>query len=277
MYKGRSENILGDEDNLQLEVIKKGLGSSFFAKNVIFHESLKSTNTLAKDLAKQGCPEGTVVLTEEQTQGRGRRGKTWLSPRRENLLFSVVLRPTMDPERVFVLTMILALAAVDGVNAVSGLTPGIKWPNDLYLQEKKLAGILTEFSTRDRWVEYVVLGLGLNVNWNPAEGDENANPATSLLAASGRPTDRNELLVHILGFLERHYRDAQSGKMDSYHKRWNELSMILGREIAVEGEQEKIYGKAVRIDELGALIMEDEKGRQQRIITGDVSVRLVAP
>ncbi|MCJ7594545.1 MAG: biotin--[acetyl-CoA-carboxylase] ligase [Desulfobacterales bacterium] len=275
MSKEDKEKILGDdEDHLQPEVVKKGLGSSVFAKNVIYHESLESTNTLAKDLAIQGCPEGTVVLTEEQTQGRGRRGRTWLSPGRENLLFSVVLRPTMDPERVFVLTMILALAAVDGVNAVCGLTPGIKWPNDLYLKGKKLAGILTEFSTKGGCVDYVVLGLGLNANWNPAGQEGISNPATSLLAASGRRTDRNELLIRILGFLDVYYRDVLSGRIDSFHRRWNDLSMILGREIAVESEGERIYGRAVRIDEVGALIIEDKGRRERRIINGEVSVRL---
>lgn len=274
MSKEDKEKMLGDGDHLQPEVVRKGLGSSVFAKNVIYHESLKSTNTLAKDLAIQGCPEGTVVLTEEQTQGRGRRGRTWLSPGRENLLFSVVLRPAMGPERVFVLTMIMALAAVDGVNAVCGLTAGIKWPNDLYLQGKKLGGILTEFSTRERSVDYVVLGLGLNANWNPAGEEQISNPATSLLAASGRRTDRNELLIRILGFLDLYYRDVLSGRIDSFYRRWNDLSMILGREIAVESEGERITGRAVRIDEVGALIIEERGGRERRIMNGEVSVRL---
>ncbi|MFH1953933.1 MAG: biotin--[acetyl-CoA-carboxylase] ligase [Pseudomonadota bacterium] len=264
-------------DELRLDLIQKELAESIFGRKILYHESLDSTNTLAKELAAQGAPEGTLVLADEQRAGRGRRGRAWLSPPGANLLFSVILRPDMNPERVFVLTMILALAAADGVEAVSGQGPVIKWPNDLYLQEKKLAGILTEFSLRKRSIEYVVLGLGLNVNWNPAEGDEIANPATSLLAASGHHTDRNELLVRILGFLERYYRDVLSGRMDSYHKRWNDLSLILGREIAVESEKEKIYGRAIRIDEVGALIMEDEKGRQHRIISGEVSVRLKEP
>jgi len=229
---------------------------------------------MAKGLAHEGCPEGTVVLTEEQTQGRGRRGRSWLSPGRENLLFSVVLRPAMDPEKVFVLTMILALAAVDGVQAVCGLTPGIKWPNDLYLGGKKLGGILTEFSTKGRSVDYVVLGLGLNVNWNPPGEEGISNPATSLLAASGRRTDRCELLIRILGYLDAYYGRVLSGRMDSFYRRWNDLSMILGREIDVEWEGEMICGTAVRVDELGALILKDREGRERRIVNGEVSVKL---
>jgi BirA family biotin operon repressor/biotin-[acetyl-CoA-carboxylase] ligase len=274
MSRGGEEKIPQGEEPLRPEAVRKGLGSSIFSRKIVYHESLTSTNTMAKGLAHEGCPEGTVVLTEEQTQGRGRRGRSWLSPGRENLLFSVVLRPAMDPEKVFVLTMILALAAVDGVQAVCGLTPGIKWPNDLYLGGKKLGGILTEFSTKGRSVDYVVLGLGLNVNWNPPGEGGISNPATSLLAASGRRTDRCDLLIRILGYLDAYYGRALSGRMDSFYRRWNDLSMILGREIGVEWEGEMICGTAVRVDELGALILKDREGRERRIVNGEVSVRL---
>lgn len=262
----------GQCDVLQPDVIRKKLGQSVFAANIIFHETLSSTNTLAKNLGARGAPEGTLVLTEKQTAGRGRMGRRWLSPANANLLFSVLLRPVLEAEQVFSLTMVFALAIIDGLKKISGVSPVIKWPNDLYLAGGKLAGILTEFSVVGRSVEYVVFGLGLNVNWNPAEKEGTGYPATSILAEAGKRVSRTDLLVEILKRFEAYSGEAVSGRLGGFYKRWNERSMLLGKGVEIETANGRISGKASRIDRKGAIIILDEHGHEQRVLSGDVSV-----
>jgi BirA family biotin operon repressor/biotin-[acetyl-CoA-carboxylase] ligase len=231
---------------------------------------MDSTNNLAKELAEQRAPEGTLVITEEQTGGRGRRGRSWFSPAGANLLFSILLRPTMQADQVFALTMILALAALEAVKAMSGLSLGIKWPNDLYRGMKKLAGILTEFSTKERRVEWVVLGLGMNVNWHPQDLSAHA---ASIFSETGIRASRNGLLVEILKRFGSNYRELLKGNIEPLYRRWNEACLLLGKPVEIESGMERMHGKALRIDRDGALIIETEDGHTERIVAGDVSLR----
>jgi BirA family biotin operon repressor/biotin-[acetyl-CoA-carboxylase] ligase len=260
-------------DPLQPELLKKNLSPSPFSSHIHYRSSMDSTNNFAKELAEKHAPDGTLVITEEQTGGRGRRGKSWSSPAGVNLLFSVLLRPTLQADRVFVLTMIMALAALDALKALSGLSAGIKWPNDLYGGMKKLAGILTEFSTKDRGVDWVVLGLGMNVNWHPQELSIHA---TSVFAETGVRVSRNRLLVGILERFEGHYRKVLSGNVEPFYERWNEACFILGKPVEIESGKERMRGTALRIDHDGALIIQTEHGLIQRVVAGDVSLRLEA-
>ncbi len=260
-------------DGLNPDAIKGGLGQSLFATHIVYLETVDSTNRLAKELASAGAAEGAIVIVEEQTAGRGRRGRSWVSPGRANLTFSILLRPTLVVDKVFSLTMILALACIEAVKKRTGLSCMIKWPNDLYVGGKKLAGILTEFAARDRRVEWVVLGLGLNVNWYPAEGETMSRLATSLQAEIGKRVSRNELLVEILVQFEAYYNDVLSGRIEKVYERWNDFSLVLGKQVVIESDQLKITGKALRIDQDGALIIEDGEGKEQKIIHGEVSLR----
>ncbi len=260
--------MTSNRDVLEPEFIKDRLGPSLFYGNIIYHESLDSTHRMAKELARQGAPEGTVVLAEKQTAGRGRRGRAWDSPARANLLFSLLLRPALPPHEVFALTMILALAACEAVREKTGLDVLIKWPNDLYVGRKKLAGILTEFALKGKGIDYVILGLGLNVNWNP-----NSSHSTALRTETGRTVSRNELLAGILQRFEAYYKDLSPGPRARYYEKWNALSLIPGNEVEIESGQERIQGKALRIDQEGALIIRDEEGRERKIRNGDVTVK----
>lgn len=269
------------------EVLRRALGQSIFGRNIVFHEVLGSTNTLAKKLGSAGAPEGTLVLTEEQTAGRGRLKRRWVSPKYSNLTFSVILRPPMQADQVFALTMVFALAAIDGMEEECCLNSNIKWPNDVYASGKKLGGILTEFSTRGKLVDYVVLGLGLNVNWNPGPAVSTLGettqfdeavllyPTTSILAETGIEVRRERLLTSILNRLERYYHQVVKGDLETFYDRWNRLSLLQGKEVAIDVMGEKISGRVTGVDETGALMIEDEKGLEQRIICGDVSVREV--
>ncbi len=260
-------------NRLRPSALRKRLGSSLFANNIIFHKTINSTNTLAKELAAHGAPEGTLVLAEEQTEGRGRINRVWLSPACENLYFTVVLRPCIQADQVFVLTMVLALAASDAMKKEIGIRSMIKWPNDLYVGRKKLGGILTEVSVREKAVEYVILGLGLNVNWNPQEGESMLYPATSIFAETGIRASRSDLLIKILKSYESSYSRVLSGQINDIYKRWNELSMIKGREVKIHSGQETVHGKVLRIDKNGALVILNDDGQEEKIHSGDVSVR----
>ena len=259
---------------LQPDFLKKHLAASLFASPIHYHASMDSTNALARTLAAHGAPEGTLVITEEQTTGRGRRGRSWVSPARANLLFSLLLRPPLEGERVFVLTMVLALAGLKAIKRVAGVNAMIKWPNDLYVGTRKLAGVLTEFSVREKKVDWAVLGMGMNVGWHPEVPQGSGAPATSLLEETGQPVSRNELLVEILKGFEALYRDVVRGSIKALYDEWNHKCLVLGKAVVIESDTERIEGRALRIDDCGALIIEDAKGDQRRIFTGDVSLRL---
>lgn len=272
-YIDDHKGVLIEEDSLRPEGLREALKSTIFSNNISLFESTDSTNGQAKDLCVQGAPEGTLVLAEQQTAGRGRRGRTWQSPGRVNLLLSIVLRPPIEPERAFVLTMILALAAGDGVSDICGLRPVIKWPNDLYVGGRKLAGILTEFSVKENRIEYMVLGMGLNVNWDPDENPDILNPATSLLRETGHRINREDLLVRIMKHFDESYKILLSGKIMGFYRKWNKRSMVLGQEVEVESDGKILQGTARKIDKKGALILRDSQGTDREILHGDVSLR----
>jgi BirA family biotin operon repressor/biotin-[acetyl-CoA-carboxylase] ligase len=165
------------------------------------------------------------------------------------------------------------LAALEAVKGATGLKPLIKWPNDLYVKRRKLAGILTEISLRQGGVEYVVLGLGLNVNWSPKEAEDIRTPATDIFAETGLKVSRNDLLIRILKSFEVYYQRVLSGDIRDFYRRWNEVSMLMGREVEIESGKETLSGRVLRIDYNGALIIEDDEGKERSIISGDVSVK----
>ena len=189
----RGYRLLAVPDKLLPEEVLQGLKARLFTGPVHYFETLNSTNDLAKELAAQGAPEGTVVVAEAQTRGRGRLGREWNSPPGVGLYVSLVLRPMLPPMELPQITLTTAVAVVRAVRRVTGLAPGIKWPNDLLLNGKKLGGILTEMETESDRIRHVVVGLGLNVN-NPAFPPEVAATATSLTLAVGRSFSRVLLL-----------------------------------------------------------------------------------
>jgi len=265
------------DEPIQPELLKKRLAHCLFSSHIHYYRSIHSTNAVAKDLAGRGAPEGTLVVTEEQTAGRGRRGKSWVSPAGANLLFTVLLRPAMEGDRVFVLTMVLALAGVQALKKVASVKTMIKWPNDLYVGTRKLAGVLTEFAVRGKQVDWAVLGMGMNVGWHPESPEQGGVPATSLLKEKGQRISRNELLGEILSKFDGLYREVAVGNMKALYEEWNRNCLVLGKAVVVASEKERIEGKALRIDDCGALILEDAQGNQRRILTGDVSLRLARP
>ncbi len=248
------------------------LEKSMFSRNIRIYKSLPSTNNTAKELYMQGAGDGTVILAEEQTAGRGRMDRKWLSPAYKNIIISILLKPKIKVEKIYTLTLALAIAGIDAIKGLNGLSPMIKWPNDIYLNNKKLAGILTEFRVRRNEPAYVILGMGLNVNWNPEKESGILFPSTSIFNETGRVTSRNELIARILRNFEDIYIDILNENLDEFYYRVNRLSILTHREVSVDTGCEKIKGKVLGIDKEGALILEGPDGNVKKILNGDVSI-----
>jgi BirA family biotin operon repressor/biotin-[acetyl-CoA-carboxylase] ligase len=230
---------------------------------------ITSTNDLAKRLAEHGCREGTALVADFQTNGRGRLGRRWEAPAGSSLLLSVVLRPALNQHAVQLLTMLFGLAVVDAVRQEAGLEVGVKWPNDILHGEAKLGGILAEASFRGARLEYCVVGLGLNVDLDPsALGVNLAMPGTSLRQAAGRPASRWSLLHHLLDSLDRRYAAAVGGW--SPRDEWEERLTTLGRVVTVTSCGQRKPGVAISVDPEGALIVRLEDGTTERVVAGDV-------
>jgi BirA family biotin operon repressor/biotin-[acetyl-CoA-carboxylase] ligase len=254
------------------EMLRERLPRSLFTRTVYYAPVLGSTNSRAKELAERGDAEGALVITERQTRGRGRLARQWHSPSGVNLLFSVLFRPPFSLDRVFSLTMLVAVSLVDAIREMTGLKTLIKWPNDIYCNGKKTAGILTEFSADTKAIEYVVVGTGLNVNWDLRDQPELQHSATSLMNEVGHPVSRVALLSYVLEELERNYELLLRGKDALIRDRWNRHSMVIGRDVLIDPEGEKKRATVTGIDRNGALLIEEEGGRASSIVCGDVRV-----
>ena len=263
---------------LNHNLIINALKQSMFSGKLMFYDRVESTNDLAKAMALEGAENGTVIIAEEQTSGRGRMGRKWLSPPSSNLLFSLLLRPDLYTEKVFTLTMLLALSTVEAVETQTGVNAMIKWPNDIYVQDRKLAGILTEFSVTGNRLNHVILGIGINVNWDPEEATDShmLYPATSLMREAGHTVSREFLLINILSAYETHYMDVSRNGPARVQELWNKRSMLTGRNVSVEiSNNEVINGTAIGIDEKGALLVSDINGQTHTILNGDVHIKNV--
>jgi BirA family biotin operon repressor/biotin-[acetyl-CoA-carboxylase] ligase len=238
-----------------------------------FHfQELDSTNLEARRQAEAGAPHGACLAAEHQSAGRGRLDRRWSAPKGTCLLFSLILRPQLRLDQVFGLTSLAALAVCRAVEGLSDLKPLIKWPNDVFLDGKKLAGVLTEFTSRAEELEFVVVGVGLNVNLTQGQLAKLPAPAASLKAALGRPWDRAVLLARILREAHRLYSQAGPYSLPDLAQEYEARSLLAGRQVTVRDGDKIRKGIARGIDESGALILEESPGQLNLIRHGDVSV-----
>ncbi|MCD6293544.1 MAG: biotin--[acetyl-CoA-carboxylase] ligase [Deltaproteobacteria bacterium] len=270
------KEVVKNPEAFNLDILASALKQSLFGKNIVFRDTIGSTNVFLKRLAQEGACEGTMVIADEQSAGLGRLGREWFSKKGENLLFSVLLRPQLLPSKLFVLTMIIALAGIDAVQDITGLNAMIKWPNDIYIGEKKLGGILSEFSVIQGVVQHLVLGMGLNVNWKPEMERTLLYPTSSIFTESHKKVSREEILINLLKRLEGSYyevgRDMEH--TEGFYKKWNEKSLILGKTVVIETGKERIEGEAAGIDRDGALTLITTGGDERKFLCGDVSVKM---
>jgi BirA family biotin operon repressor/biotin-[acetyl-CoA-carboxylase] ligase len=235
------------------------------------YEEIGSTSDRAKELAEEGAEHGEVVIAESQTAGRGRRGRVWVSPPRRNLYFSVVLRPELPPSRAPELTLVASLAICDALRQ-AGVPAGIKWPNDVLVSGRKIAGVLTELAAEPERVHWVVVGAGVNVNARREDfPDDLRDQATSVLIERGQPAPRALLaaacFTALEDWLDRHAEEGFAPIRDA----WRTRSVTLGREVVVHEGGRELTGVAEDIDDAGALLVRGRAG-VERILAGDVTL-----
>jgi BirA family biotin operon repressor/biotin-[acetyl-CoA-carboxylase] ligase len=255
---------------LSPDSIRSGLLTRFVGQTVYYWPAIGSTNDELKRLADEGAPEGALAIADEQTAGRGRlRGRTWVAPAGSSLLMSLLFRPDwLAPARAQQITMLCALAAADAVVEIARARPGLKWPNDLLLDGKKLAGVLTELSFSADKLAWAVVGVGLNVNAGFAGQPELADTAVSLSMAIGRPVARLRLLHAYLAGVEARYQALRAGQ--SPHREWAARLATLGQAATVHAPDGVYRGIAEGVDEAGALLLRQASGEAVRILAGDV-------
>ncbi len=263
-------------DTLLPERLVPLLHTATLGRDRIVHAaSMPSTNLEASRLAAEGCAEGVLAIAETQTAGKGRRGRHWESPPGQGIYVSLVLRPRLPLDRVPLLTLMTAVAVAEAIHAVTGAAPRIKWPNDILLNGRKIAGVLSEVASEIDAVGYAIVGLGINVN-TPLDAlpDRPLYPASSLAVELGAPVDRARLLAAWLDRMEV-WRDrlAAEGGIPRVLARWRALAGTLGQTFVVRtghGNGE-FRARAVDVDDDGALIVETSDGARHRILSGDLA------
>ena len=232
-----------------------------------------STNDEASRAALEDHPEGLIIFAESQSAGRGRMGRRWSSPAGRGLWFSVLLRPSLAPSECTQLTAASANALVRAIQSTTGITPEIKWPNDLLIKGKKIAGILTEMSAELEHVRSVVLGIGIDVNQTASEFPADLRDiATSLKLATGKTVSRADLAEEVLRELDREYARILAGQFTAVAEEWGSRCSTLGKQVTITMGTRRVRGRAEALDENGALLLRTEHGRIERIIGGEVTL-----
>jgi len=253
------------------DVLKDLAGGLFDRPQSRFLRQTASTNLDARHLAETGAPEGTLVVADSQDSGKGRRARKWFSPPGLGIYLSFVLRPAISPAEAAKITLLTSVSTAEALSELTGLQARIKWPNDILAGGKKIAGILAEISTELDSINYMVVGLGLNINVPlGAFPEELRGTATSVLIETGREFSRAQLLKAILRDFERRYGAARRDGFQSALKRWRELSDVIGKNIRVETAGETVKGTVVELDRDGALVLRDSRGAVRRFLSGDI-------
>ena len=270
----RGYRLLNSPDSLHADDLISRLGrTKVIGRDIRVFVETTSTNDVIEKLARDGVREGAVVFAESQTRGRGRHGRKWLSPARKGLWFSILLRPDLCPQETTQLTVASATALVRAIKSETGLQPEIKWPNDILVRGRKVAGILTELNAELDHVKYVILGIGVDVNQGSTEfPPELRKTATSLRIETGRPLSRPELATAALRELDRDYARICAGRFAAVADEWEQSCSTIGHEVAIRLGERQIRGRAESLGEDGALLLRTDHGHLERITAGDVTL-----
>ena len=247
--------------------VSHNLNTEFIGKKIYYFDNLASTMDVAMQLGINGASEGTLVLSESQTKGKGRLGRNWFSPKHKGIYLSLILKPKMLPSQASMLTLLSAVSICEAIKSTVDLDVHIKWPNDILLGNKKLGGILTELNAEMDKINFIIIGIGLNVN-----NDKRTLiiGATSLREAKKEQINRVNLLQEILRKIEENYAILDKKGAHSIIEKWREHSITLGRRVKVYCQKEHIEGEAFDIDADGGLLVRKDSGVTQKVMAGDV-------
>ena len=260
--------LVSSPDRLFAFEIRRELNTRILGKRIYYFDSLTSTMDAAMKLGMEGSPEGTLVVAESQTRGRGRLGRSWFSPKYKGIYFSLILKPRILPSRASTLTLLCAVSIAEAIKKTTDLDARIKWPNDIFLGSRKVGGILTELSAETDAVNCVVLGIGLNVN----NDKKSLVPgSTSLREHKNETIDRVDLLREILETMEKHYLAFTKEGAGAILEKWREYNMTLGKRIRVDIRNERVEGEALDIDRDGGLLIRKDTGVTEKVMAGDVA------
>lgn len=258
--------LIGRPDRLIPEELQDNLKTKFLGKNVFAYESLDSTNDTAYKLAENGEEEGTIVVAERQKKGKGRQGRSWSSPK-GGIYLSCILKPQIEPKEVAKMTLVSAVAVCTSIREITGVPAMIKWPNDIIIKGKKVCGILTEMKAEQDKVDFLIVGIGVNVDTHL---EFLPKGATLLVKKSENKFSKVALTKRILENLEHYVLLFRKEGFKKIRGEWRDLSVTVGRRIRIHCHDERIEGQALDVDEDGALVVRLDSGIQKRILSGDV-------
>lgn len=259
--------LISIPDRLYDFQVYQGLKTKAFGRKIIYFDSLSSTMDMATQLALKGAREGTVVLSETQTKGRGRLGRIWHSPKYKGLYFSLVLRPKISLDKASIITLLAGVSICEAIKEVLGLGLQIKWPNDILMHHKKLGGILTEIKAEVDEVNFIVIGMGLNIN---NDSKSLISGSTSLREGKVEHLSRLNILQEVLYRLELNYQIFDKKGAKPIIDKWRQFTITLGRRVKVYSHREHLEGEAFDIDSDGGLLIRNDSGITQKVIAGDV-------
>ena len=269
----RGYHLKAVPDTIAAEEVGSLLKTERMGREIRYFSRIGSTNQYAKKIAEEGAPDGTLIIADEQTDGRGRSGRSWVTPPKEAIAFTLLLRPTLMPDRISMVTLVMGMAVVRAVNALYDVSAGIKWPNDAVIGGKKLCGILTEMSAEIGKVHYIVIGVGINANLT-AFPEEIRQTATSLKLELGREINRAELIARVMKEFEDLYAQFEHDTdLRSLKDAYNALCLNAGSPVRVLDPAGEYTGVSRGINEKGELLVETESDGVREVYAGEVSVR----
>ena len=270
--RSRGYRIIDGPDVMTAEEVESLLDTEWAGKPVVYYPETDSTNIRIRHLGDEGAPHGTLAVADRQTAGRGRRGRTWESPGGSCIYMSILLRPDLAPEKAPMLTLVMACGVAEGIMDCADVKVQIKWPNDIIVSGKKLAGILTEMSTQVDYINHVTVGVGINVNVQ--NFPEEIQTATSLLSETGTQTKRAPVIAAVMKHFEENYKIfMQTEDMSGLMEKYSSLLVNQGREVLILEKDAEYKAYAEGINQKGELVVRREDGTVENICAGEVSVR----
>lgn len=263
--------ILDVPDKVSENTLKWGLQTKWLGHHIVHKTSLPSTQTLAHQLAQKGAKHGTIVIADEQTDGRGRMERPWDSNSQDGIWLSIILKPQIPPYLAPQLTLLTATVLADLIKEETKLQPKIKWPNDLLIDQRKVSGILTEMQAEQDQILYVIIGIGLNVNQSLTDFNQSIREkVTSLYEASGEQWNRRHLIQQLLHTFEKSYETYIGEGFTNVKQKWESYGFRMGEQIRINTMNEQWKSTFLGIAEDGALLIKDRTGRTKKLYSGEI-------
>lgn len=271
--QNKGYRLMAAPDLMTEAEIKSLLHTDWVAKEVLYFDTIDSTNTKAQELAEKGYPSGTLVVADKQESGKGRRGRSWVSPSGTGIFMTLMIKPDINPNNASMLTLVAALAVAKAITSVTGEEAMIKWPNDIVVNGKKVCGILTEMNAQFDYINHIVVGIGINVH-NESFPEEISQMASSLMIeAGGKRFHRAQIIAETMSYFEQHYDTfLKTQDLSALVREYDKLLVNRNKSVRVLDPKEPFDGKAMGITPKGELIVDTWESRKL-VSSGEVSVR----